>query len=154
MGDLMLDRYVIGDCERISPEAPVQVVDVSEEHVTLGGAGNVVANAIALGARASVAGVVGDDPRRPVLMGLLQELGADSRHVIAEAGRRVTEKTRIVAAGQQVVRFDVENRRAHIRGERGRSHLGTSRRDRRGRRCRSLRLREGRADSSCLPRDR
>ena len=112
VGDLMVDRYIRGDCERISPEAPVQVVDVVEEHVTLGGAGNVVANVIALGASASVAGVVGDDHKRPVLMGLLQELGADSRYVTAEVGRRVTEKTRIVAAGQQVVRFDIENRRA------------------------------------------
>lgn len=112
VGDLMLDRYVSGDCERISPEAPVQVVDVSEEHVTLGGAGNVVANVISLGVRASVAGVVGDGHKRPVLMGLVKELGANSGHVIAEVGRRVTEKTRIVAAGQQVVRFDVEDRRA------------------------------------------
>ena len=112
IGDLMLDEYVWGDVDRISPEAPVQVVAVRREDFTLGGAGNVAANLVALGAGVAVAGVVGADRHGALLTERFQHLGVDTAGVMAEDGRPTTRKTRIIAASQQVLRIDRETRRA------------------------------------------
>ncbi|MDO9308082.1 MAG: D-glycero-beta-D-manno-heptose-7-phosphate kinase [Deltaproteobacteria bacterium] len=112
VGDLMLDEYLWGKAERISPEAPVQVVDVLREELRLGGAGNVVNNLVALGAQVAVCSVIGDDQNG---WSLLKEFGR--RNVATDAifldpGRRTSRKTRVVAANQQIVRIDRESREA------------------------------------------
>lgn len=109
-GDLMIDHYLWGSCTRISPEAPVQVVDVERESFLLGGAGNVVNNLLALGARVTVASVIGKDDNGRLLKELLQQAGADM-HLLAESDRRKTaRKSRLMAAHRQVVRYDSETR--------------------------------------------
>jgi D-beta-D-heptose 7-phosphate kinase/D-beta-D-heptose 1-phosphate adenosyltransferase len=110
LGDLMLDRYLWGRVDRISPEAPVPVVDVERETFSLGGAGNVAANLCALGAEALLAGVVGDDSDGTALVRALEERGVDTRLVVRDSGRPTTIKTRIIAHSQQVVRVDHEVR--------------------------------------------
>lgn len=109
LGDVMLDEFVWGDVTRISPEAPVPVVDVRRESVHLGGAANVLANLLALGARGSVVGVVGDDATGERLRTGLRELGTLDQLVIDET-RPSTTKTRIIAHSQLVVRADRESR--------------------------------------------
>lgn len=109
VGDLMLDSYMYGSANRISPEAPVPVVDVKSQSTMLGGAGNVVANLVALGARASVVGVVGDDKDGSELLSLLNRLDVSSNGVVIEKGRDTTKKCRVIAGNQQVVRIDFEN---------------------------------------------
>lgn len=108
IGDVMLDRYLIGDVDRISPEAPVPVVSVEEDRVVAGGAANVAANIAALGATPHLVGVVGDDDAGAALRVALQALGIADGGLITVAGRPTTTKTRIVARGQQVVRIDRE----------------------------------------------
>ena len=110
LGDLMLDRYLWGRVERISPEAPVPVVEIERESFTLGGAGNVAANLRSLGAQAVLAGVVGSDADGETLRRTLGERGVDTRLVIADPERPTTVKTRIIAHSQQVVRADRESR--------------------------------------------
>lgn len=112
VGDLMLDEYLWGKAERISPEAPVQVVDVLREELRLGGAGNVVNNLAAFGTQVSVCSVIGDDQNG---WSLLEEFGR--RNVAVDAvfldpSRRTSRKTRVVAANQQIVRIDRESRDA------------------------------------------
>jgi D-beta-D-heptose 7-phosphate kinase/D-beta-D-heptose 1-phosphate adenosyltransferase len=109
VGDLVLDEYVLGDVERVSPEAPVPVVHVREETVALGGAANVARNAVALGGNASVCSVVGDDAAGTRIAGLLSDLGVDPSHLVVAPERTTTRKTRIVARSQQVVRLDRES---------------------------------------------
>jgi D-beta-D-heptose 7-phosphate kinase/D-beta-D-heptose 1-phosphate adenosyltransferase len=108
VGDLMLDRYVVGAVERISPEAPVPVVRVQGERVALGGAGNVAANATALGASCSVVGLVGSDVEGDLLLRGLAEVGVRSDGVVESPERPTTVKTRVLAKHQQIVRFDRE----------------------------------------------
>jgi D-beta-D-heptose 7-phosphate kinase/D-beta-D-heptose 1-phosphate adenosyltransferase len=108
VGDLMIDEYVWGDVDRISPEAPVQVVAVKNEEYTLGGSGNVVNNLMALGAGVSVMGVTGTGSDGKLLLNKLKGLGADTRGLIQEPVRRTTKKTRIIANHQQVLRIDRE----------------------------------------------
>jgi D-beta-D-heptose 7-phosphate kinase / D-beta-D-heptose 1-phosphate adenosyltransferase len=108
VGDLMLDEYVWGGVERISPEAPVPVLSVTHEELTLGGAGNVAKNLAVLGARVAVAGVVGKGPHGKRLREELVKLGVDVSAVIAEPKRPTTRKTRIIAEHQQVLRIDRE----------------------------------------------
>lgn len=108
IGDVMLDRYLIGDVERISPEAPVPVVSVAEDRVVPGGAANVAANVAALGAIPHLIGVVGDDDAGAALREALQALGIAPNGLITVSGRPTTTKTRIIARGQQVVRIDRE----------------------------------------------
>ena len=111
LGDVMLDEFVWGDVTRISPEAPVPVVDVRRESVHLGGAANVLANLIALGARGSVVGVVGNDEAGRRLRNGLRELGASANdNLIVDEVRPSTIKTRIIAHSQLVVRADRESR--------------------------------------------
>src|SRR6266550_6147651 len=112
LGDVMLDEFVWGDVSRISPEAPVPVVDIRRESVHLGGAANVLANVVALGAKACVVGVVGDDSAGERLRASLKEaseLQADD-FLVVDVGRPSTTKTRIIAHSQLVVRADREQR--------------------------------------------
>ena len=108
VGDIMLDRYLIGDTERLSPEAPVPLVTVEERHAALGGAANVAANVAALGARCFLVGTVGDDGDGAAIRQELAVARLEDRFVLTIAGRPTTSKTRIVARGQQIVRIDDE----------------------------------------------
>jgi len=110
LGDVMLDEFVWGDVTRISPEAPVPVVDVRRESVHLGGAANVLANLVALGARGSVIGVIGNDAAGERLKTGLRDLGAQDQCLIVDDTRPSTIKTRIIAHSQLVVRADRESR--------------------------------------------
>ena len=109
VGDVMLDAYVSGSAARISPEAPVPVVGVSQRRYLPGGAANVAANILALGARVAIAGVTGVDDSAVRLRRELERTGADLRALIEDAARVTTTKTRITASGQQIVRFDDED---------------------------------------------
>src|SRR5688572_28450128 len=110
LGDVMLDEFVWGDVTRISPEAPVPVVDVLRESVHLGGAANVLANLVALGARGSVVGVVGNDRAGERLRTGVRELGSNDQYLVTDETRPSTMKTRIIAHSQLVVRADRELR--------------------------------------------
>ena len=110
LGDVMLDEFVWGDVTRISPEAPVPVVDVRRESLHLGGAANVLANLMALGARGAVIGVVGNDAAGERLQTGLRALGAQDQSLIVDESRPSTTKTRIIAHSQLVVRADRESR--------------------------------------------
>ncbi len=107
IGDLILDRYIFGDAERISPEAPVPVVRTKDQRDGPGGAGNVAANLVAAGADAFLFGVVGDDPEGTELVTLLEK-GGIKASVLVEPGRPTTLKTRVIAQSQQVIRIDRE----------------------------------------------
>ncbi|MFW6242087.1 MAG: bifunctional heptose 7-phosphate kinase/heptose 1-phosphate adenyltransferase, partial [Thermodesulfobacteriota bacterium] len=111
VGDLMLDEYVIGAVERISPEAPVPVVHVETESFTLGGAGNVAANLAALGAEVSAAGVIGAAADGDRVLERFAALGVDAGGVVRDPDRPTTRKTRVLAGSQQVLRVDRETRR-------------------------------------------
>lgn len=109
LGDVMLDRYFWGDVDRISPEAPVPVVRVTSRSARLGGAANVAANLRALGADVTITGVVGDDREAAEVRALLEELGIEHGGLVEVRGRETTEKVRIIARHQQVVRADFES---------------------------------------------
>jgi D-beta-D-heptose 7-phosphate kinase/D-beta-D-heptose 1-phosphate adenosyltransferase len=108
VGDLMLDRYYWGRVDRISPEAPVPVVDVERTGVRPGGAANVAWNLVSLGCDARLASVIGRDPQGAEAKRLLRKMKIPTGFVIADGGRITTEKIRILAHGQQVVRADFE----------------------------------------------
>ena len=109
IGDLMIDQYLWGNCERISPEAPVQIVNVNHENTLLGGAGNVINNLKALNAKVDVMSVLGECGVSSELKLLLNEIEIDTQYLITEPKRISSKKTRIIAAQQQVVRYDQEN---------------------------------------------
>jgi D-beta-D-heptose 7-phosphate kinase/D-beta-D-heptose 1-phosphate adenosyltransferase len=109
VGDLMLDRFIEGRVNRISPEAPVPVVHVIGEDVRPGGAGNVVSNIAALGGRAAACGIVGRDDAGGRLIAALAALGAGVEGVVRSRAGATIEKTRIIAHHQQVVRLDRES---------------------------------------------
>jgi rfaE bifunctional protein kinase chain/domain len=109
LGDLMLDEFVWGRVSRISPEAPVPVVEVMRESVHLGGAGNVACNVRSLGGRAALIGVVGNDAAGYRIREELSAMGVDSSLIAPDDNRPTTIKTRIVAHQQQIVRADREN---------------------------------------------
>jgi len=108
LGDVILDLYLWGASERISPEAPVPVVRVERETAALGGAANVARNAVALGATCTLAGVVGEDDAGRRVAALAAEEGIDPSGLVAEPDRPTTTKWRIVARGQQMLRVDRE----------------------------------------------
>lgn len=110
IGDLMLDEYLWGKAERISPEAPVQVVDVLREDLRLGGAGNVVNNLVALGCKVSVCSVIGGDENGSHLRHAFTGKGVDTAGVFEDPLRHTSKKTRVIAANQQIVRIDHETR--------------------------------------------
>ncbi len=120
VGDLMLDEWLWGRVRRISPEAPVPVVEVEDHSYTLGGAGNVANNLAALGARVWSIGVVGADEAGLRVTSMLRKLGVDTSGVLRDAKRPTTQKTRIVAHNQQVVRADRESTRTIDTGVAGR----------------------------------
>jgi len=110
VGDLMIDEYVWGQVDRISPEAPVQVVSVLRDSTTLGGAGNVVNNLAALGAQVAVVGVIGSGANADLLIRMCQELGVDTSGLVRDPNRPTTRKTRIIGGHQHVLRIDRETK--------------------------------------------
>ncbi len=113
VGDLMLDEYLWGDVDRISPEAPVQVVSIQNEDCKLGGAGNVINNVATLGGKISAIGVIGTGRNGKLLLDMFNKLGVDTEGIVKERGRVTTRKTRIIAlnhANQQVLRIDREKK--------------------------------------------
>jgi D-beta-D-heptose 7-phosphate kinase/D-beta-D-heptose 1-phosphate adenosyltransferase len=108
VGDVMLDRFLWGKVSRISPEAPVPVVEINRESLFPGGAANVARNLRALGSSVSILGVLGDDNAGEDLRDLLDQQGVNTDGLIVDPNRPTTLKTRIVAHGQQMVRFDRE----------------------------------------------
>jgi len=112
LGDLMIDRYVWGTASRISQEAPIPVVEVKKTTTRPGGAANVLYNIASLGALPVAYGVVGDDDRGRELVQLLGDLGVETSGLIHVPGRMTTEKERIIAGNQQVVRVDREQKDA------------------------------------------
>ena len=109
VGDVMLDEYVMGAVERISPEAPVPVVRVRETEYRLGGAANVARQIAALGARVSLAGVMGDDRAGSELLRLCAAAAIDTRAIVVQEGRGTTRKLRVLGHSQQLLRLDWEN---------------------------------------------
>jgi D-beta-D-heptose 7-phosphate kinase/D-beta-D-heptose 1-phosphate adenosyltransferase len=109
IGDLMIDHYLWGSCERISPEAPVQVVNIDSESSVLGGAGNVINNLKALGAEVGVISVIGGCDISDELKTLLVDIKVNTEYLITQKDRITSKKSRIIASQQQVVRYDRES---------------------------------------------
>ena len=108
IGDLMVDHYIWGAATRLSPEAPVPIVNVKRESTTLGGAGNVVQNLVSLGAKVMVAGVIGADAFGRQLSEILENEGVKTDAVVIDNSRSTTVKTRVLAGSHQLVRVDRE----------------------------------------------
>ena len=108
IGDLMIDRYIWGKVKRISPEAPVPVVEVTNENLLLGGAANVAHNILSLGGKVYVAGTVGSDYTGKILIDKFRESGISTDGIVIDKDRPTTVKTRVIAHSQQMVRFDKE----------------------------------------------
>jgi D-beta-D-heptose 7-phosphate kinase/D-beta-D-heptose 1-phosphate adenosyltransferase len=111
IGDLMIDEYLWGDVERISPEAPVQIVEINHEEFTLGGAGNVINNLVALNAKVYAIGVAGLGHDGNLLMDMLRKLHVNIDGIIQDPKRPTTRKTRIIASNQHVLRIDRETKK-------------------------------------------
>jgi D-beta-D-heptose 7-phosphate kinase/D-beta-D-heptose 1-phosphate adenosyltransferase len=111
IGDLMLDRFIWGDVERISPEAPVPVLRVTSESFRLGGAANVIHNVRSLGGRVTACGIVGDDAAGRRIVQELRRVGASTAGIVPDRGYQTIQKTRVIARPrhQQIVRLDREN---------------------------------------------
>ncbi len=109
VGDLMLDRYIHGEATHVSPEAPVPVVAVSHTSANLGGAGNVAANVVALGARCTIVGLVGGDETGYQVMQCLTDIGCGQSAIVRLEARPTTVKTRVMSGIQQVARYDWED---------------------------------------------
>ncbi len=107
IGDIIVDHFLWGTASRISPEAPVPVVNVSREDLLLGGSANVLRNVVSLGGVGALCGIIGDDPMGRKAVSLVHALGASSEGMVT-GQRPTTVKTRVVAQGQQIVRFDRE----------------------------------------------
>jgi D-glycero-beta-D-manno-heptose-7-phosphate kinase len=112
IGDLMLDRYLFGSVSRISPEAPVPVLDIHRDEARLGGAANVGHNIHTLGATPVLIGVVGEDGKGARVRSLLEEIGLSTDGIFSDSSRPTTVKTRVVAGSQQMVRIDHEKKHA------------------------------------------
>ena len=108
VGDLMIDHYIWGSATRLSPEAPVPIVNIKTESTTLGGAGNVLQNLVALGTSVTIAGVIGDDSDGAHLIEIVKSEGIINNIIIKDTGRPTTVKTRVVAGSYQLVRIDRE----------------------------------------------
>ena len=117
IGDLMLDRYLVGDVQRISPEAPVPVVLLKQQNDRAGGAANVAANLAELGVETHIAGCVGQDTEASILLGLINRLGISTDAVIHSETRPTTAKTRVMSSHQQIVRIDQESAEAFNQAE-------------------------------------
>jgi rfaE bifunctional protein kinase chain/domain len=110
VGDIMVDHFIWGKVSRISPEAPVPVVEVKRESYLLGGSANVLHNIIAMGGKVFASGVIGADARGAWLVRELKKMKVETDGIVEETGRPTTVKTRIVAHSQQMVRYDRESR--------------------------------------------
>lgn len=108
IGDVMLDTYIWGKVDRISPEAPVPIVSLHHKEQRIGGGGNVALNCSSLGAKVFVLGVTGNDDEASQLEGLLKESMIDTTGLVKSAARMTTNKTRIISRNQQMLRFDAE----------------------------------------------
>lgn len=108
IGDIMIDHYIWGNASRLSPEAPVPIVNVKNETTTLGGAGNLTQNLVSLGATVTVGGVIGNDDAGKQLTGILTNEGVKTNTIIIDSNRPTTVKTRVLAGSQQIVRIDRE----------------------------------------------
>ena len=108
IGDVMVDAYILGKVNRISPEAPVPVVSFEQEEKRIGGAGNVALNLVALGAQPIVCSVIGDDEQGQALSNIFAEKGISSQGIIVSNDRKTTVKTRVIANKQQLLRIDSE----------------------------------------------
>lgn len=113
IGDIMLDKYLWGDVSRISPEAPVQVVNVLKETFEAGGAANVANNIAALDGEAVMVGITGNDEARDVLLNELSKKGINAEGIFVDADKPTTQKVRIIGKGQQLLRVDYE-KKEHI----------------------------------------
>ena len=111
IGDLMIDEYLWGSVDRISPEAPVPVVAIDKESQTLGGAGNVINNLTAMGATVSAIGTAGTGKSGRMVLDKLADLGVETDGIVSEKDRPTTRKTRVIASNQQVLRIDKEIKR-------------------------------------------
>ncbi len=109
IGDLMIDSYLIGNCDRIAKEAPIPIVDVKEEKIVLGGAGNVIRNLASLGAEVHVMSVLGDDDTAKAMKHMLDELETKS-FLLEQKGRKTSKKTRVVTSNAQIFRIDTESK--------------------------------------------
>lgn len=108
IGDLIIDHYMKGSSERISPEAPVPIVKIENENYILGGAGNVINNLRSMGAHADIISVIGNCKNAPILEKLIESIGVSTSNLVVEHNRTISKKTRISASNQQIVRFDEE----------------------------------------------
>ena len=108
LGDLMIDEYLWGDVNKISPEAPVPVVAVKNKTYTLGGAGNVINNLVSMGALVTVIGTLGKDASGKQMLDKFKDLGVNIKGIVKEQARPTTKKTRVIASNQQVLRIDRE----------------------------------------------
>jgi len=113
VGDIILDRYIWGAVDRISPEAPVPVVDVKKVEERLGGAGNVARNLRSIGAAVNICGFIGDDKEGQMVLELFKQDGIGHEGVMIDRARPTSVKTRVIAQSQQVVRIDREVRAPH-----------------------------------------
>ena len=109
IGDIMLDKYIYGEVDRISPEAPVQVVNVKKEKYILGGAANVANNTASLGAGTNICGVTGEDEAGNILLACLQEKHINGDMVFRDKTKKTIQKIRVVSQSQQLIRIDYEN---------------------------------------------
>ena len=112
VGDVMLDRYWWGSVSRISPEAPVPVVNLENTSLAAGGAANVAANVAGLGAKPYLVGVIGEDAEADLFPGVLEKKNIAAEHLVRTSSRGTTVKTRVVAHSQQIVRVDQETKSA------------------------------------------
>ena len=110
IGDMMLDIYQYGKCDRISPEAPVPVIYFTDEEKMLGGAGNVLKNLVSFGASCEIISIIGYDKSGDEITKQLNELKINTNLLIIDKTRRTTEKCRVVSSGQQLIRIDKEDR--------------------------------------------
>jgi len=109
IGDLMIDKYLWGECNRVSPEAPVQVINVKKETKILGGAGNVANNLVSLGSKVDVLSIIGGCEISNELRKLFKEINLSTDYLIEQKDRVTSKKTRIISAHQQVIRYDIES---------------------------------------------
>lgn len=108
IGDILIDSYMFGKVDRISPEAPIPIVDISNKENRLGGAANVALNLKALGANVMIASVIGDDDRASLILDLLKKEHLETGNILRSAYRETSMKTRIISSGQQLIRVDEE----------------------------------------------
>ncbi|WBX71665.1 D-glycero-beta-D-manno-heptose-7-phosphate kinase [Tenacibaculum retecalamus] len=109
IGDIIVDNYLVGSIDRISPEAPVPIVKIDKETSVLGGAGNVINNLLAFGAKADIISVIGDNENFSIIDKLLKDKNINTNHLIQEKNRTLTVKTRVLSSNQQIVRYDKED---------------------------------------------